>query len=212
MSSQPKSNDRRSSSIIHGVPMSVFNQQLLEDVGKFSGTKDRSPHHEVQSSEGRQSRRSHYRAVSLGVPTGIHDAATVARAQKVRRSMTEHQSSRRATVYIRPVGPELVSISQPSCTGLPPAWSSVHDRFIAYLATHAPLDKNGKVQRKEESRERWKIEDISRLVMDRFEELDGCIKIGMIENRLALLDQAGDNDYFKMPYGAYKYEKWGRGV
>lgn len=48
--------------------------------------------------------------------------------------------------------------------------------------------------------------------MERFVELDGCIKACMIENRLALLDQAGDNDYFKMPYGAYKYEKWGWGV
>lgn len=38
------------------------------------------------------------------------------------------------------------------------------------------------------------------------------IKVCMIENRLLLLDEAGDNDYFKMPYGAYKYERWGRGV
>lgn len=38
------------------------------------------------------------------------------------------------------------------------------------------------------------------------------IKVGMIENRLALLDQAGDNDYFKMPYGAYRHEPWGRGI
>tara|TARA_R110002060_G_scaffold35849_2_gene46751 strand:- start:532 stop:666 length:135 start_codon:yes stop_codon:yes gene_type:complete len=42
--------------------------------------------------------------------------------------------------------------------------------------------------------------------------MDFKIKACMIENRLALLDQAGDNDYFKMPYGAYKYEKWGWGV
>lgn len=38
------------------------------------------------------------------------------------------------------------------------------------------------------------------------------IKVPMIENRLVLLDQAGDNDHFKMPYGAYKYEEWGRGI
>lgn len=34
----------------------------------------------------------------------------------------------------------------------------------------------------------------------------------MIEKRLALLDEAGDNDYFKMRYGAYKFEEWGRGI
>jgi len=33
----------------------------------------------------------------------------------------------------------------------------------------------------------------------------------MIETRLALLDE-GDNDYFKIPYGAYGYEEWGHGI
>jgi hypothetical protein len=33
----------------------------------------------------------------------------------------------------------------------------------------------------------------------------------MIEKRLALLDQA-ENDYFKIPYGAYTFEEWGRGI
>jgi hypothetical protein len=33
----------------------------------------------------------------------------------------------------------------------------------------------------------------------------------MIENRLALLDRL-DNEYFKMPYGAYAMEGWGRGI
>jgi hypothetical protein len=33
----------------------------------------------------------------------------------------------------------------------------------------------------------------------------------MIEKRLALLDQA-ENDYFKIPYGAYAFEEWGRGI
>lgn len=37
------------------------------------------------------------------------------------------------------------------------------------------------------------------------------IKVAMIEKRLALLDQA-DNDYFKIPYGAYAYEEWGHGI
>lgn len=34
----------------------------------------------------------------------------------------------------------------------------------------------------------------------------------MIENRLALLDVAGNNEYFRMQYGAYEFEKWGRGI
>ncbi len=38
------------------------------------------------------------------------------------------------------------------------------------------------------------------------------IKPSVIEKRLILLDQAGDNDYFKIPYGAYTYEEWGRGI
>jgi hypothetical protein len=54
---------------------------------------------------------------------------------------------------------------------LPPTWTYVHDRFIAYLATHAPLDKNGKIPRHEERRERWRSEDIAKLVMERFPEV-----------------------------------------
>jgi hypothetical protein len=38
------------------------------------------------------------------------------------------------------------------------------------------------------------------------------IKTSMIEKRLALLDLAGDNDYFCIPYGAYMCEEWGRGI
>ncbi len=34
----------------------------------------------------------------------------------------------------------------------------------------------------------------------------------MIEKRLTLLDLAGDNDYFKRPYGAYMYEEWGKDI
>ena len=75
--------------------------------------------------------------------------------------------------YARPSGSELVSSKQPSCSGLPETWTYIHDRFIAYLATHAPLEKNGKIPRHEERRERWRTEDIARLVMERFPEL-GC--------------------------------------
>ncbi|KAH7370616.1 hypothetical protein BKA65DRAFT_545324 [Rhexocercosporidium sp. MPI-PUGE-AT-0058] len=206
---------RRATSTNQGVPMSIFNQQLIEEASKSSAAKDRGSTgtpHELRSSGSRYSRRSHHRVVSVNVTAAVVNPSTSTefRAQKpttTTTTITNDQSS-----YIRPEGPELVSIKQPSCTGLPPTWTSIHDRFIAYLATHAPLDKSGKVQRKEESRERWRNEDIARLVVERFGELDGCIKVCMIENRLLLLDEAGDNDYFKMPYGAYKYERWGRGV
>lgn len=79
----------------------------------------------------------------------------------------------RQTNYTRPIGPELVCSRHPSCSGLPEDWTYIHDRFIAYLATHAPLDKNGKIPRHEERRERWTTEDIARLVMERFPSL-GC--------------------------------------
>jgi len=86
--------------------------------------------------------------------------------------------------YTRPTGPELVSSQHPSCSGLPPTWNHIHDRFIAYLATHAPLDKNGKVPRYEQNKERWKSEDIARMVMERFEGLR-CY-VGLLES-LALI-------------------------
>ncbi|KAH7413185.1 hypothetical protein BKA64DRAFT_740907 [Cadophora sp. MPI-SDFR-AT-0126] len=256
MSSQTdpsRSGHRRSMSTLQGVPMSIFNQQLIDEARRSSANKKRSS--TSTSTEVRSS--SHQRAVSVNVAASVvvrHDKSNDENDRKVRRSMStfEPSTTKHQSTYTRPVGPELVSIKQPSCTGLPPQWSAVHDRFIAYLATHAPLDKTGRVQRKEESRERWRNEDIARLVMERFGELSGClgtekwdlkavnvgfksprlslsstidvselvgsrrrtkhqIKVCMIENRLALLDQAGDNDYFKMPYGAYKYEKWGWG-
>ncbi|TVY85747.1 hypothetical protein LAWI1_G008570, partial [Lachnellula willkommii] len=107
----------------------------------------------------------------------------------------------------------VVSLHHPSCAGLPPSWNALHDRFIAYLATHAPLDKNGRAPRHEERRERWKTNDIVRMIGERFPKLSGYkIKANAIEMRLALLDQAGDNDYFKMGYKTYEREEWGRGI
>ncbi|KAL2066458.1 hypothetical protein VTL71DRAFT_2529 [Oculimacula yallundae] len=215
MSSQTKPSRSSHRSSTSTVPMSIFNTQVIGEVGKTKSTaSDKSTptgsaHEGLYKSSG-HSRKSHHRAVSVSVNPATGDI----QVQKMRRSMSTHQTSKYlyTDYYARPVGPELVCIKQPSCTGLPPTWTSIHDRFIAYLATHAPLDRNGRVQRREESRERWRGEDIARLVMERFRELDGLIKVCMVENRLALLDEAGDNDYFKMPYGAYKYEKWGRGV
>jgi len=75
------------------------------------------------------------------------------------------------------------------------------------------LTENGKIPTREELRERWKTADIARMVQERFPRFGGeRIKPSVVEKRLELLDEAGDNDYFKMRYGAYKSEEWGRGI
>jgi hypothetical protein len=51
---------------------------------------------------------------------------------------------------------------------MPQDWCAIHDRFITYLATHAPLTENGKIPAREELRERWKTSDIARMVRERF--------------------------------------------
>jgi len=48
-------------------------------------------------------------------------------------------------------------------------------------------------------------------VLCEFFQTEKQIRVSMIEKRLALLDQA-ENDYFKIPYGAYMYEEWGQGI
>ncbi|EPE36303.1 hypothetical protein GLAREA_05641 [Glarea lozoyensis ATCC 20868] len=107
---------------------------------------------------------------------------------------------------------ELPSHTHPSCISLPPTWNTVHDRFIAYLSTHAPLDHQGKVPANEASRERWSVEDITKIVGERF-ELGGIpLRAAAVELRLRLLDESGDNDFFQKRYGAYRGEKWGWGV
>ncbi|KAF8864290.1 hypothetical protein BDZ45DRAFT_685089 [Acephala macrosclerotiorum] len=162
---------------------------------------------------------------SLDVPMSTFNKQLIEKAGKLSaskdrasRAPSRGDHSRKTTSttkksrYIRPTGPELVSSKHPSCIGLPQAWTCIHDRFIAYLATHAPLDKNGKIPRHEEKKERWRTEDIAREAVERFPKLGGHIKPSSIEKRLILLDQAGDNDYFKKSYGAYTYEEWGRGI
>ncbi|KAF4629635.1 hypothetical protein G7Y89_g8513 [Cudoniella acicularis] len=112
----------------------------------------------------------------------------------------------------RGTGSEIVLQKVPSCLMLPPQWGIIHDKFIAYLATHAPLDKKGRVPRHEETQERWKSEDIVGLLKERFDCLRNAdIRPSAIEMRLALLD-AGDNGYFQSPYGIFKDEKWGHGI
>ena len=70
------------------------------------------------------------------------------------------------STYQRPTGPELVSARHPSCSNLPPSWNYIHDRFIAYLATHAPLDR-----RQRGDCEEWRSEEIAVLLGERFPRL-----------------------------------------
>ncbi|KAG9231015.1 hypothetical protein BJ875DRAFT_430572 [Amylocarpus encephaloides] len=115
------------------------------------------------------------------------------------------------TTYVRVHSSEHVSLRQPSCVGLPPTWNSTHDRFIAYLATHAPLDMYGGVPEFEEKRE-WSAAEMSRMVIVRFTSLEGfLIKSTAIDKRLQLLDESG-NDYFQIEYGAYRFEEWGHDI
>jgi hypothetical protein len=83
------------------------------------------------------------------------------------------RTPRPSNSYQRPTGPEIVRPHIPSCSSLPQHWCPIHDRFIAYLATHAPLTESGRVPDREELRERWKTEDIARLVIERFPRLGG---------------------------------------
>lgn len=63
----------------------------------------------------------------------------------------------------------------PSCSSLPQHWTPIHDRFIAYLATHAPLTAQGKIPAREDLKERWAVGDIARLVEERFPRLKGVV-------------------------------------
>ncbi|KAI9742427.1 MAG: hypothetical protein M1818_003961 [Claussenomyces sp. TS43310] len=95
----------------------------------------------------------------------------------------------------------------PSCSGLPMGWDKVHDRFIAYLATHAPLDRRGSPENQApEFHSNHQIAIMVRLKFPGFR----CFKIAewAIEKRLDILELL-DNDYFSRPYHAYEEEEWG---
>ncbi|KAH8820508.1 hypothetical protein F5884DRAFT_52352 [Xylogone sp. PMI_703] len=97
-------------------------------------------------------------------------------------------------------------------TGLPPGWIDIHDRFIAYLATHAPLDRYGNIPDAGDYVEHFTSAEIAQMVRERFPQLDPLrIRTQFIESRLHILDRA-DNDYFRQPYGAYKSRSWGYGI
>ncbi|KAG9243153.1 hypothetical protein BJ878DRAFT_568707 [Calycina marina] len=130
-------------------------------------------------------------------------------------SRTQHkrystQSERPSKPYTRPTGPEIVRPHIPSSASLPQNWTSIHDRFIAYLATHAPLTENGKIPKREEFHNTI---EIVTMVRERFPRLGGQrLRSDAVEKRLILLDQAGDNDYFDIRYGAYSSYEWGQGI
>ncbi|CAG8975553.1 hypothetical protein HYALB_00005621 [Hymenoscyphus albidus] len=162
--------------------------------------------------------RSSFEAPPTPPPKALEPSKSQRRGQVQNQEyMTKYQKvlslSPGTRRYTRPSGPELVNHRQPSCVDLPGEWNAIHDRFIAYLWSHCPLDGKGRVPRSEEKRDRWKSVEIATMVIERFPELDShLIKPSAIEMRLILLDEAGDNDYFQMKYGAYRSEEWGRGI
>jgi len=72
--------------------------------------------------------------------------------------------------FARPVGTELVCKKHP----LAPAssnWNYITDRFITYLATHAPLDRSGNVPRQRRIGSVGRARKLLRLVMGEFPEI-----------------------------------------
>lgn len=97
-------------------------------------------------------------------------------------------------------------------SNLPEQWTSIHDRFIAYLDTHTHLNADGSVPADEETKERYSAYEMNSLLRKMFPEF----KMEMfepkdIERRLVILDNQ-ENDYFAMPYKAYAREEWGASI
>lgn len=113
-------------------------------------------------------------------------------------------STRHTYSYTRPTGPDIVAPHLPSCTGLPQDWSAVHDRFIAYLATHAPLTKDGKVPAREELRERWRTADIARLLRERFPGLASAVSFCSFLFLFCSLGESGKGGAVKVRLADYK--------
>jgi hypothetical protein len=60
------------------------------------------------------------------------------------------------------------SIEYPSNCGLPKGWKASHDRFIAYLDTHAQLNSEGGVPFRESKKPRYTVEQMVSLLKERF--------------------------------------------
>ena len=125
-------------------------------------------------------------------------------------------------------------------SGLPRGWSSTHDRFIAYLDTHAPLNADGAVPAREWEHRRYSIEEMICMLHKTFPNFNDIVSLSFlirlpfsrsgkvlimskpklppqaipgwtIEKRLVILE-AKENNYFNMPYGCYKFEEWGQAI
>lgn len=60
------------------------------------------------------------------------------------------------------------SIEHSSNCGLPKGWKESHDRFIAYLDTHAQLNNEGSVPFRESKKPRYTVEQMVSLLKERF--------------------------------------------
>jgi hypothetical protein len=59
-------------------------------------------------------------------------------------------------------------IKHSSNSGLPKGWKANHDRFIAYLDTHAPLARDGTIAFREWKKPRYTVEQMICLLKERF--------------------------------------------
>lgn len=81
------------------------------------------------------------------------------------------QHSVRPYTYVRPIDRETAKQRIPSCSNLPHVWTPIHDRFIAYLATHARLTEEGEIPDREETQPRWAAADIRQMLWVQFPAL-----------------------------------------
>jgi hypothetical protein len=59
-------------------------------------------------------------------------------------------------------------IKHSSNSGLPKGWKATHDRFIAYLDTHAPLGWDGGIAFREYKKPRYTADQMVSLLKERF--------------------------------------------
>ena len=81
------------------------------------------------------------------------------------------QLSMHPYTYVRPIDRETANQRVPSCSNLPHVWTPIHDRFIAYLATHARLTEEGEIPDREETQPRWATASIRQMLWVRFPAL-----------------------------------------
>ena len=82
--------------------------------------------------------------------------------KSLKQEVSGPTSSRRTAVDSEP------SIKNSSNSGLPKGWKTIHDRFIAYLDTHAPLTRDGAIAFREWKAPRYTIDKMACLLKERF--------------------------------------------